>query len=383
MPATTDYWVNDAIGEPLFVVTAEANAGMVKMLPAILSEAQSLLGVRRLTVVFDRGGWSPVLFRELLGKDFDVLTYRKGPFRKVPRRLFVGHLARIDGRTIRYELADQEIRLLKGRLRLRQVTRRSPDGYQTAIVTSRRDLPAPEVAFRMFERWRQENFFKYLREEYALDALVEHAVQSDDAERDVPNPVWKKLTDELREVRTELARLTARYGIEALSNLESLRLTMRGFKIAHAGEARAIRTAFARFARLQARRAAVPKRVPVKQVVEGPVVKLATERQHLSNLLKMVAYQAESELVRRIGPHYRRAEQEGRTLVQSMLSAAADIALTDTELLVTLAPMSSPHRTRAVGALCDELNRDPVRFPGSRLRLRFGVTSAPAKRTNP
>jgi prepilin-type processing-associated H-X9-DG protein len=30
MPATTDYWVNDAIGEPLFVVTAEANAGLVK-----------------------------------------------------------------------------------------------------------------------------------------------------------------------------------------------------------------------------------------------------------------------------------------------------------------------------------------------------------------
>ena len=65
MPATTDYWVNDAIGEPLFVVTAEANAGLVKMLPAVLSEAQSLLGKRRLTVVFDRGGWSPKLFAKL------------------------------------------------------------------------------------------------------------------------------------------------------------------------------------------------------------------------------------------------------------------------------------------------------------------------------
>jgi len=65
MPATTDYWVNDAIGEPLFVVTAEANAGLVKMLPAILKEARSLLGERRLTVVFDRGGWSPKLFAKL------------------------------------------------------------------------------------------------------------------------------------------------------------------------------------------------------------------------------------------------------------------------------------------------------------------------------
>jgi hypothetical protein len=26
----------------------------------------------------------------------------------------------------------------------------------------------------MFDRWRQEIFFKYLREEYALDALVKY-----------------------------------------------------------------------------------------------------------------------------------------------------------------------------------------------------------------
>jgi hypothetical protein len=29
----------------------------------------------------------------------------------------------------------------------------------------------------MFERWRQESFFKYLREEYALDALVDYGLE--------------------------------------------------------------------------------------------------------------------------------------------------------------------------------------------------------------
>ena len=33
MPATTDYWVNDVRGDPLFVVSAEANAALTKMLP--------------------------------------------------------------------------------------------------------------------------------------------------------------------------------------------------------------------------------------------------------------------------------------------------------------------------------------------------------------
>jgi hypothetical protein len=39
------------------------------------------------------------------------------------------------------------------------------DGHQTQVITSRWDLTDIEVAYRMFERWRQENFFKYLREE--------------------------------------------------------------------------------------------------------------------------------------------------------------------------------------------------------------------------
>ena len=68
LPATSDYWVNDSRGDPLFVVTAEANAGLVKMLPGILAQVRALVGKRRLTVVFDRGGFSPKLFLQILDR---------------------------------------------------------------------------------------------------------------------------------------------------------------------------------------------------------------------------------------------------------------------------------------------------------------------------
>ena len=68
MPATTDYWVNDQAGDPLFVITATANAGLVRMLPEVLEEVRKLVGDRRVTVVFDRGGWSPKLFQKLLAR---------------------------------------------------------------------------------------------------------------------------------------------------------------------------------------------------------------------------------------------------------------------------------------------------------------------------
>ena len=382
-PATSDYWVNDAHGEPLFVVTAEANAGLVQMLPPLLSEVRTLVGERRVTVVFDRGGWSPALFQTLIDQGFDILTYRKGRSRRVPLRLFRERSAPIEGREIRYTLADQGIRLLGGKLRLRQVTRLSENGHQTPIVTSRRDLVDVEVAYRMFGRWRQENFFKYLREEYALDALVEYAVEEDDATREVPNPRWKELTAEIRRAQTDATWIASRYGFQALGNDEQQRRTMRGFKIANAQDGRALRAALDRVERLRVRRAAVPRRVPVGDVVPGTVVKLAAERQHLSSLFKMVAYQAEGELFNRLRPHYPRAEQEGRTLVQTALSSAADIEVTDTEIRVTLAPLSSPHRGRALAALCEDLNRSPVNFPGTSLRLRFAVAERGPNRTNP
>jgi transposase len=376
LPATTDYWVNDQQGDPLFVVTAEANAGLVRTLPRLLSDVRALVGERRVTVVFDRGGWSPKLFAELVRQGFDLLTYRKGRVRRVPRRCFREHVGIFDGREVRYQLADQGVRLLKGRLRLRQVTRLKDD-HQTPIVTSRQDLPAVEVAYRMFERWRQENFFKYLREEFLLDALVDYQIEPDDPAREVPNPAWAARDAKLREARGELARLQQRYGTAALANPEHRRPTMRGFKIAHGKLAHAIRAASRRVRDLERQRARLPRRIPVGQRTDEPVIKLATERKHLTDLLKMVAYQAESDLVRAVAPHYSRHEDEGRTLVQTALAAAADLEVTETELRVTLAPLSSAHRSRALMAVCPELNATETLFPGTRLRLHYAVGEPP------
>jgi transposase len=374
MPATTDYWVNDTAGEPLFVVTAEANAGLVKVLPELCKDIRALVGERRVTIVFDRGGWSPKLFQQLIADGFDILTYRKGRTRRRLRWEFREHRAVLDGREVVYQLADHGIRLLRGKLELRQVVRLAEDGkHQTQIVTSRHDLPAIEVAYRMFSRWRQENFFKYLRDEYALDALVDYQLDPADPERDVPNPVWNRLDAKLSKARSEVLALSARYGIEALTNREATRRTMRGFKIATAKIAKPVRDALRRYATLEARRAKVPRRIPIGDVVPGEVIHLATERKHLTDVIKMVAYQAESDLVRRISRHYRRADDEARTFVQSALANAGDIAVTATELRVTFAPLSSPHRTAALAALCAELDALAPRFPGTRLRVRYAV----------
>jgi transposase len=375
MPATTDYWINDQRGDPLLVITAEANAGLVKMLPSVLEEVGKLLGDRRVTIVFDRGGFSPKLFDKMINDGFDILTYRKGKSRRISEKRFVMRRAKLDGRWVKYQLHEQVARFLKGKLRLRQVTRLTDDGHQTKVLTSRWDLRDIEIAYRMFDRWRQENFFKYMREEFLLDALLDYQVEPDDPTRTVPNPKRRALDKQIRAARAEVAKLEQAYGSAVMENPEAKRPTMRGFKIAHAKIGKKLRTSRQRLADLIAKRRALPQRVEVRDVSEGEVIKLATERKHLSNIIKMVAYQAESDLLALLRPHYARAEQEGRTLLHELFSASAEIQAVADQLRVTLSPLSAPHRTLAVQALCDSLNETETVFPGTKLRLHFAVHS--------
>ena len=73
-PAATDTWVNDTNGDPLLVVTSEMNANLTKILEPILQEVKTLVPEdRRITVVFDRGGYSPKLFARLIDDGFDEI----------------------------------------------------------------------------------------------------------------------------------------------------------------------------------------------------------------------------------------------------------------------------------------------------------------------
>lgn len=326
LPATTDIWVNQQDAQPLFVVTAPANDDLIAMLrQEILPEVRRLVGARRVTVVFDREGWSPKFFRELAGQGFDVLTYRKGAYGAWPVRTFQTVAGVVDGRRVSYALAERSTELLPG-FRMREVRRLCANGHQTAIVTTRDDLPIEVVAYRMFERWTQENFFRYMRQQFALDALVTYAVEPADPERTIPNPERKIVTKALATSRAALHELEQAYGQQARTNAEAQRPTMRGFKIAQARLGHQIKALEVKCRTLQARLAALPKRVPIKAVlVEAEIVKLAPEAKHLTDTIKMLAYRAESALVRCLTPYYAKTEDDGRALIREMLLTSADI----------------------------------------------------------
>lgn len=381
-PAATDTWVNDTNGDPLLVVTSEMNATLTQILEPILQEVKHLVPEdRRITVIFDRGGYRPKLFARLIADGFDVMTYRKGKSGKLPRSQFERQRRKIDGKWVSYSLSDRP-RVRVGQLRpkrkkstegprylwLREVRVLRDDGRQTPILTNRTDLQAVEVAYRTFNRWRQENFFKYMAEEFALDALVEYGVDEVSAELDRPNSEWTKVDKHLRKAKAEVARLEAELGDEAASNQEATRRTMRGFKIAHANLVKRLKQAKASLQRWYEKRKAIPKRIPASDLAT-----LKTEKKLIADSIKMAAYQVETELLGMLQDHYARCDDEGRTLLHSAFQSSARLEVTDGELRVTIVAQSSPHRTQALAALCEKLNTRAIQFPGTNLRLHLAV----------
>ena len=377
MPATTDYWINDQEGQPILVLTAPANEGMVKMLEPMVEEIKELIGEeRRLCIVFDRGGWSPKLFVKLIRSGVDIVTYRKGKVDLIPEESFYSMTEEIEGKRVEYNLHDRSVSFLDGKLWLRQVSRLNRPGHQTHIVTSRQDLSPVTIAYRMFERWRQENFFKYMSAEYALDALVDYGYETDDLERLVSNPKRKEIKRERAKIKSMREGLEKEYGLNALSNEEAIRPSMRGFKIANSAIGRKIEALQQREAKLKALYRNTLEKVPLKATLgdEESAHRLKEEKKHLTDLLKMVAYQAESDLLSLIRDEYARSDDEGRTLIQSILSGSGDLEVNGHELRITLNPLSSPHRSKVVSILCERLNTMNSIFPGSKeLRLVYGI----------
>ena len=363
MPAAVDTWLADAFGDGVLCWSAPPPASLVGELAKVAASVRELVGPgRRPTIAFDRGGWSPKAFAELAAAGFDIATYRKGPVAAEPRSAFAEH-AHTDeaGCQHRYLLADRRVRIAyrddkrRRYFVCRQVTRLDPhSGHQTHIVTTRADAAAT-VAHAMFSRWRQENFFRYLRAHYGLDALDSYATVADDLGRSVPNPAKKPVAAAATGAKRRLAEIEERLADPLPAELAGLHAEAVAYVKGLVSDARA-----------------VPARVPLGELHPDAEVHHG-ERKRIHDVVRMATYNAESALARLLAPHYPRAEDEARSLLREAMRGPADLEVVHGQLHVRLDALSAPRRTRAIAALCEDLNTTATLYPGTDLVLRYSV----------
>jgi len=185
--ATTDYWVNAIDGQPFFVVNQAVDPGLIQVIEhEIVPRLEQRLPIaangklltadplrHRFTLVFDREGYSPDFLARMKVQRIARLTYHKFPGEDWPQEEFVPAQVQLpSGERVTMNLAERGTCLRNG-LWVRELRKLTERGHQTAILcTDYRSAAAP-LALAMFARWSQENFFKYARENFGLDRLVD------------------------------------------------------------------------------------------------------------------------------------------------------------------------------------------------------------------
>ena len=390
-PATMETWVTGQDGDPVFMVIAEPSDSLAAELRRLLPDLRAIVGQgRRVTVCFDRGGWSPALFADITAAGFDLLTWRKGPAPDLPAETFTTVTCTDDrDRRHEYDLADTTAELAvnegprKGQtVSLRQVTRRVPAKAgatrQIHVLTSRTDLTAGEVCWRMTSRWREENYFRYARTHFALDALDSYAAAPDDPHRLVPNPAKKTAAARIRAAEAaaqaaEAARDAALLQLRSPAPGQAAYLSNQVINALAAP----VEAAWQELEQAGQAAAAVPARVPLSALTPD-MVRLDAETKQITHAIRMAAYNAETVLARALDGHYARAGDEAYALIREALTASGDIVPGDGQLVIRLDPLTAPRRTQALAALCDQLTATGARYPGTDLVLRYEVKSHPS-----
>ena len=390
----TDYWVNDAIGRPFFVIEKTIDPGLLQTLredivPRLLNDVpdqpsdQELAEnpfLCRFILVFDREGYSPSFFADMWHEHrIGCLTYHKHPGEPWPEQWFTERKVTMPaGEVIEMKLCEMGSCVGSGKntIWMKEVRKLTDSGHQTSLISTAFDLPHTQLAARMFSRWSQENFFNYMMQHFDIDVVLEYGTTDFPETEKVVNPGWRELDRARNSLQHKLRYRRARFAELTLHpETETRHASYQKWLKKKADLLDEIEQYEHQLKKLKSELKEVPKHITWGQLDQGDkFLRLLPGRKRLMDTVRMIAYRAETAMVGLIsGPTVNPAA--ARRLLQDLFVTEADILPdpTNGQLHVRVHNASRPAANRAVEQLFDHLNKADVTYPGTNLKLLYQI----------
>lgn len=390
----TDYWVNDAIGRPFFVIEKEIDPGMLNTLrndivPRLLDDVpgqpsqQQLAENRflcRFMLVFDREGYSPAFFAEMWCKHrIGCQTYHKHPGPSWPEEWFTEHKVTMPrGEVVNIQLCEMGSYVGSGKdaMWMREVRKLTDSGHQTSIISTAFELPYTQLAARMFSRWCQENFFNYMMQQFDIDVILQYGTTDFPDTENVVNPTWRQLNRSRNSLQNKLRYRRAGFAEMTMHpETEEKPAKYRKWLVKKSNLLEEIENYEHQLEKLKAKLKDTPKHITWGQLDEkDKFLRLLPGRKRLMDTIRMIAYRAETAMLGLItGPTV--DSPAARRLLQDLFVTEADI-LPDpekNELNIRVHSASRPAANRALAQLFGHLNKAEVNYPGTDMRLVYQI----------
>jgi hypothetical protein len=383
LSATTEYWVNDVNGMPVMMVigelTEKLQTAIEELIIPQLQQANLLSEIPendinpQCTFIFDREAYEPAFFHRLWTKHkIAVITYRKNVKDKWADECFKSSVVSVSSQTVNMYLCEQETEL--GGHIFREIRKLGETGHQTSIITTHPTISTSIVAGRMFSRWVQENFFRYLIMDYDFDKVIFFGTETIDPQKKVVNPEYRKINHQLKKLREKIQRIEAKFYPlidqvldEPLDALPAITNKQMDYKVL-------LDSFYQQEKELLIKRAQLQPKIMLSQMPEqSRYNKLKTESKLFMNVIKMICYRAESSVASWIAPFLGKAEDEKRMVIKQIIKSNADLIpdYLNNTLTVKLHSLSAPRFNIAANELTLLLNQTETIFPGTNLRLKF------------
>ena len=393
----TDYWVNDALGQPFFVVTTALTSGLISMLkseiiPRLLVDVpnqpseESLredIYLHRFVLLFDREGYSPAFFEDMFLKHrIACITYNKYPGEDWPQDEFVEEEVGFkNGEKVVMKVAERRI-VYSELTWIREIRKLTDSGHQTSILSTNYKSTRGEIAGAIFKRWSQENFFKYMLEHFGIDRLIEYETKPIPETARVVNPEYRKLGSEIKKLNSKRAHLLVQFGSKKLEEIDDP-AKVKKYETQMAELREEITDADNAINKLKQLRMKSPKHITFDQLAEDDKFKqLATDKKHFMDTIKMIAYRAETAIANIIRPEMVRKD-EARSVVRQIFMK--DINLKPDEknkrLIVELHNLTNEYEDKLAQIICDYLNDTEVTFPGTEMKIFYKLVSMKNRRS--
>ncbi len=359
-PGTSDYYVHDEDGRPLFRNTAPEHDSLSRWLSPVTQTLREALGKeQRILLAFDRAGAFPEALSSLRNRGFEFVTYERRPYPTLPRTWFAEQLTLDDGEVIGVH-EDRRKNLGKGRGRVRRIALLMADGHQINLLAVS-DEPVARLVEVMMGRWVQENAFLHGNERWGINQLDGRKTQAYPPQTIVPNPARRRLDRAMTlarnqegRARNKLARLAADdpRREKAEEHLEQALLDQKLY------------TVF---------RAVAPQKAPLQDTeLAGKLVKHKGDYKDLLDTVRIACANAESELALMLAPHLRKPREAKKALANLFASPGA-VRINGTSITVTLLPAATTDESQAFKALFKQVNHMVLSLPGDleARRLRF------------
>ena len=390
LPGMQEFWVNNSRGMPYFYVTGQVNEKLLEMLegaiiPTLLEqmpckytpeELEQDPDLPRLTLVFDREAYSPEFFKKIWDDHrIAVLTYRKAVKDCWEEKDFSPYLIDIESNPTTMMLEEKPVEL--NGVPMREV-RRLSDSHQTSVITTNKKLSVLLIALYMFARWSQENFFKYMRQDYDFDRIMQYTVEQIDQEMVVNNPEYNNITYKIGKLREKISRRKALL-FELIEDHLKQDLDHSGKYQQRQGKVREELLELEQLEKewLQAR-SRIPSRIKIGEMPqEIRYARLHTESKRFQNIIKMICYRAETSFANLLSPGFKRSVDEKRTLVKSIIKSPADIIPDEqnNQLTIKIYSQSSSRMNAALQNVIQQINACQTKYPGTNLVLNFEIAT--------